>query len=78
MSTTNWDKALTYVATLKDFRHEHGEDRLKDTINFLLDAGGTFAVSQERLYLSDFSFEVFMKLIANWSEVDRALPEGTP
>ncbi len=68
---TNWDKALTHVATLKDFRHEHGEDRLKDTINFLLDAGGTFAVSQERLYLSDFSFEVFKKLHSNWLNADQ-------
>jgi hypothetical protein len=66
MSQTNWDKALTYTINLNRFREEVGEERVQEMILELLKAGGTFAVSQGRLNLSDFSMLAFRQKANDW------------
>lgn len=63
---TNWNTAFTYQADLKQFYEEEGEARVKEAILALTDAGGTFAVSQGKLCMSDFSYGVFIKLYTDW------------
>jgi hypothetical protein len=68
--TTNWDKALTFITDLDAFREIQGEERLKEALTTLLDAGGTFAVSQGKLSTSDFSTIVLKKLLTDWATKD--------
>lgn len=63
--TTNWDKALTSSINLTLFREEAGEQRVQQMILSLLAAGGTFAISQDNLHLSDFSMLVFRQSLAD-------------
>lgn len=72
MNTTNWDKALTYIVNLRAFRESVGEERVQEMMSALLNAGGTFAVSQDRLHLSDFSKVAFSVRTADWAVQDEA------
>jgi hypothetical protein len=66
MNTTNWDKALTYAVNLTLFEKEVGKERVQQMILALLSAGGTFAVSQNRLHMSDFSMLVFHQKVTDF------------
>lgn len=76
MTTPNWDRTFTHVATLNEFRHEHGEERVKHAIHALYEAGGSFAVSDNKLYLSDFSYQIIVKLHTDWTLAQPT--KGTP
>lgn len=65
--TTNWDKALTYVTTIESVEEHYGTEKLDTLLNLLLKAGGTFAVSQGKIYTSDFSTLVLKQTLTDWT-----------
>jgi hypothetical protein len=78
MNTTNWDKALTYVVNFREFRDEGvGKDRAHEMILALTKAGGTFALSNGKLHLSDYSKTVFTQTYTDWLTADQPT-KGTP
>jgi hypothetical protein len=76
MSTTNWGKALTYALNFRTFRDEQvGKERAHEMILALTKAGGTFALSNGILHLSDYSKEVFTQTYTDWiSQSDERTP----
>jgi hypothetical protein len=71
MSQTNWDKALTYVVNFRSFRDDEvGKERAQEMILKLAGAGGTFALSNGKLHLSDYSMEVFKQTYTDWAKAD--------
>lgn len=78
MSTTNWDKALTYALNFRQFRDDEvGKDRAHEMILALTKAGGTFALSNGILHLSDYSMLVFRTTYTDWLNADQPT-KGTP
>lgn len=76
--STNWDKALTYVVNFRQFRDEEvGKERAHEMILALTKAGGTFALSNGMLHLSDYSVEVFTRTYLDWHNADQST-KGTP
>jgi len=69
--STNWDKALTYALNFREFRDEGvGKERAHEMIIALTKAGGTFALSNGILHLSDYSKTVFQQTYLDWYAED--------
>jgi len=66
MSRTNWDEALKYVSPLDHFKDVYGTDRTEEVILQLTKAGGTLAISQDKLHMSEYSFEYLQSLFQKW------------
>ena len=71
MIITNWDKLLTYGLNFRTFRDEVGKERAHEMIVNLTKAGGTFALSNGMLHLSDYSKQVFTQTYTDWYTADQ-------
>lgn len=66
MTQINWSKALTYETNLINLAEDFGEERISALIGKLVETSATFAISQGRLFTSDFGTHVVKQLLADW------------
>lgn len=58
MNTPNWNRTFTYAVEIRQFRTDQGQTHYRAMIDKLLEEGGSFAVTDGHLWLSDFSLAV--------------------
>jgi len=55
MNTPNWHKTFTHAIDLRQMRTEQAQKDYRAMIDKLLEEGGSFAICNGHLWLSDFS-----------------------
>lgn len=58
MNTPNWNRTFRHSVDLRQFRTEQNQAHYRAMIDKLLEEGGSFAVCDGHLWLSDFSLAV--------------------